>query len=350
MIQTPPSLGFHDYSYSNNGLEIEPDSEEDTIYISGTDISQFPEELLKYTGATKLMIANTNISNLPEGICALTNLREISTWGNQFKTLPNWIGCLKNLNTLGMIENTLESLPPEIGNLSNLEILSIDGSCATSPCQDGPMYNRFFHLPREIGHLAKLKSIQINNTNLEDLPDEFYQLTNLQYMGLMYNNLLSISPKIENLSNLQRLDLSNNPNLTSLPPEVGKMRSLQELLLYDTGMQEIPASIKISPIPLLPIGGIHVYGFGKYYYSTLVPAKDLTGLSGKEIATRLLDNWLREKYHFVYHIDGLGCFNSDCSYFSAGWSAFLIFHGGGCYGYEKWSEYYGLLGPSSCSG
>jgi Leucine-rich repeat (LRR) protein len=339
LAQTPsPSISYL-YYYSKNGLEILP-SNADTIYISNTDISEFPDSLLKYTNITEIIIDNTNISNLPEGICALVGLKKLTIGGNRFKTLPSWIGCLKNLSSLLISENQFEYLPPEIGSLTSLEDLSIDGTCCSSPAQK-PAPNRLVSLPHAIGRLSNLKSIFIYETALESLPEELYQLTNLQNLLIMDDNLQFVSPTIENLTNLKRLDLSNNQHLFALPSEIGNLPSLQELDLFGTDIDGLPASITGS-------AHIKIFGFGNYYYSLLLPTESLPGLSNKDIAKELLNNWLQKKYFGIYRIDNLDCSNSDCSTFTANWHSLLFLRGGGIYRFERWKKFYGLLGPYSC--
>ncbi|MDR3576176.1 MAG: hypothetical protein P4L50_20095 [Anaerolineaceae bacterium] len=342
-VTTPSSHTSYIYYYSKNGLEISTsDNDGDTIFISNTDISEFPVSLLKYVNATELIIEDTKISNLPEGICALSSLRKITLGNNQFKTIPNWIGCLKSLNSLLISGNQFDYLPAEIGNLSNLEDLSINGSCCGSQTQT-PEPNGLVRLPNEIGRLSKLKSIFIYGTALESLPKEFYQLTSLQDVLIMHDDLQAISPAIQNLSKLERLDLSDNPHLSTLPAEIGNISSLRELDLFNTGMDEIPDSIT-------RIANVHIYGVGKYNYSAFLSINSLSGLSGEEIARNLLGEWLQKNYLFIYHIDNIFCSNSDCSSFSAKWHSFFIFNDHGTFEVNKWKEYYGLKGPYSGNG
>jgi hypothetical protein len=69
--------------------------------------------------------------------------------------------------------------------------------------------------------------------NLEQLPPEIRNLTNLQYLSLSNTQLTSLPPEIGNLTNLQVLDLP--ANITFPPPDItsqGTFATLQYLRDY----------------------------------------------------------------------------------------------------------------------
>jgi Leucine-rich repeat (LRR) protein len=51
------------------------------------------------------------------------------------------------------------------------------------------------------------------------------------WLNLSGNSLTSVPPELARLTSLQRLDLSAN-QLTSLPPELAQLTNLRELYLY----------------------------------------------------------------------------------------------------------------------
>ncbi|MGK7886914.1 MAG: COR domain-containing protein [Crocosphaera sp.] len=107
-------------------------------------------------------------------------------------------------------------------------------------------------LPSEIGNLTKLKSLILRKwdketrknvgNNLTSLPPEIVQLTSLQQLDLSDNQLSSLPPEIVQLISLQQLDLSDN-QLSSLPAEIGQLTTLQQLNLSRNQLSSLPAEI-----------------------------------------------------------------------------------------------------------
>ncbi|WP_107666955.1 leucine-rich repeat domain-containing protein, partial [Cyanothece sp. BG0011] len=68
----------------------------------------------------------------------------------------------------------------------------------------------------------KRKFLKLWDKNLNSLPPEIGQLTNLTSLNLSFNQLTDLPPEIGQLTNLTSLDLSFN-QLTDLPPEIGQL-------------------------------------------------------------------------------------------------------------------------------
>ena len=97
------------------------------------------------------------------------------------QALPPEIGNLASLTRLYLNENQLTALPPEIGNLANLRGLSLEGNQLTA-------------LPPEIGNLANVRGLSLEANQLTALPPEIGNLANLTFLGLGGNLLPSDYP------------------------------------------------------------------------------------------------------------------------------------------------------------
>jgi len=75
------------------------------------------------------------------------------------------------------------------------------------------------------------------------LPAEFWQLSNLQSLNLFNNNLLELSPQIGQFRPLRWLGLGGHNNLTSVPPELGNLTSLDEMYLNGNKLTSLPAEV-----------------------------------------------------------------------------------------------------------
>jgi len=115
-----------------------------------------------------------------------------------------------------MSKNNLNQLPDSFGNLTNLEVLNL--------------YNTNLNqLPDSFGNLTNLQRLYMDcNPNLNQLPDSFGNLTNLQVLYVRENYLNQLPDSFGNLTNLEVLDLSDN-NLNQLPDSFGNLTNLQRI-------------------------------------------------------------------------------------------------------------------------
>ena len=91
-----------------------------------------------------------------------------------------------------------------------------------------------------------VKKIDLSYNQLTgEIPKEIGNLRNLQVLYLYNNQLTGEIPKeIGNLRNLNYLSLSNNQLTGKIPKEIGNLRNLQELSLYNNELTgEIPKEI-----------------------------------------------------------------------------------------------------------
>ncbi|KAJ6594239.1 Endonuclease/exonuclease/phosphatase [Mycena capillaripes] len=83
--------------------------------------------------------------------------------------------------------------------------------------------------------------LDMGGVNIKSIPSSsgLFSFTFLTCLYLNHNALTSVPPEISKLRHLDLLDLSGN-NLTSVPVEIGMMISLKELYLFDNHLTTIP--------------------------------------------------------------------------------------------------------------
>lgn len=118
----------------------------------------------------------------------------------------------------------LEELPEEIFQLINLEALYINGA------SHGVTKSKVSKLPSDIANLKNLKELDILYCSLEYLPNEIGDLSNLERLNLNYNKLQELPEKIIQLKKLKELKLMFN-DLIGLPKDIETMTQLTELVL-----------------------------------------------------------------------------------------------------------------------
>lgn len=75
---------------------------------------------------------------------------------------------------------------------------------------------------------SRTTKLELNGLGLSTLPQEIYQLTDLETLDISNNKLLSLDAKISNLVNLEFLNISGN-QLVSLPQSLASLPKLHVL-------------------------------------------------------------------------------------------------------------------------
>ena len=169
---------------------------------------------------------------------------------NRLVSIPSDIGRLKNLQQLS-VSGINDDLPEEFFGLENLERLSILYFISGKPLQSG------------FGKFKKLKALQIGGSNHIDgtnpvcgvLPDEFYNLNNLEFLELFNTNIGGeLSPRIGEFKNLYYLGLQANRFSGPLPAELANLTLINNggyncfLNLYNNHFSgKIPESFRYWP-------------------------------------------------------------------------------------------------------
>ncbi len=94
-------------------------------------------------------------------------------------------------------------------------------------------------LDQALANPTDVTELDLSHNELESLPGEIGQLTNLTHLDLSRNEELDWADtfnKLSILTNLTELDLSSN-SLESLPSEIGQLTNLTELYLYENNLK-----------------------------------------------------------------------------------------------------------------
>jgi small GTP-binding protein len=97
-------------------------------------------------------------------------------------------------------------------------------------------------------------TLDLSGKQLSSVPPEIGKLTYLTHLDLSDNQLTTVPPEIGKLTNLNHLDLRRN-GLTSLPPEISKLSKLTYLLLTGNKLTNLPPEItKLTNLQRLDLG------------------------------------------------------------------------------------------------
>ncbi|CAD6220755.1 unnamed protein product [Miscanthus lutarioriparius] len=188
-------------------------------------------------------------------MCGLLRLRLLRLWGDGISKIPADIGRLKYLETLQVIETKITRLPAEIGDLKQLKTLEVtwNQELAELPREVGKLQHLETLRIRQssireqaweiIGTLKKLKTLDVTWSKLSGIPSDIGELRQLKNLDVSFNERITDLPKeIGKLQNLETLNLEAT-GITKLPREIGNLQRLQTLYLSHTGITELPREI-----------------------------------------------------------------------------------------------------------
>ena len=116
---------------------------------------------------------------------------------------------------LSLKKNKYTTIPEEIWEMRNLEYLDLSK-------------NKIDSISSRIKELTKLRVLKLSKNKISSLPSAIYELKNLEILIIGDNEIAYISPFIEKLNKLKYLDLYRN-NVYELPNKMSNMTSLESL-------------------------------------------------------------------------------------------------------------------------
>lgn len=221
-------------------------TEED--FINAKTFRSFEEAFANPSQVYKLKVEGIINDKIMSKICQLKNLRELTLNVNGIKKLPKELGELK-LNKLVIRDSELEYpetmksmsslrvltftalefsvLPEWVTNLDNLETLLI----YNCPIKE---------LPKRFVELKSLKSLVLSKVNIKTLGMTIANLPQLENLEISYDSLLTDFPDVSNCKKLKTLTISHCNELLSVPPFIGNLLELEELVLKSTKIESLP--------------------------------------------------------------------------------------------------------------
>jgi hypothetical protein len=97
-------------------------------------------------------------------------------------------------------------------------------------------------VPEELTELENIRSLILSGNVLSELPPFMYEWSSLVILDISYNAISCLPSTIENWTSLERLDVSHN-RLVSLPTSLVKLRSLRELFVDNNEITEVPVEL-----------------------------------------------------------------------------------------------------------
>ncbi|XP_078583945.1 uncharacterized protein LOC144866449 isoform X2 [Branchiostoma floridae x Branchiostoma japonicum] len=131
---------------------------------------------------------------------------------------------------LDLSNQGLTSIPEEVFDITDLEFLGVSN-------------NRLTSIPEAIGRLQKLSRLNAYSNMLTSLPQAIGSLQKLTHLYVYHNKLANLPPGIENLQKLTVLSIFDN-QLTEVPPGVYLLPNLEVLDVSNNKLSTFPPGVE----------------------------------------------------------------------------------------------------------
>lgn len=264
-------------------------------------IRTIPKFIYKLEKLTQLDIYNCYLEKIDSDINKLTKLKILNLKHNKLKNIPDEIYKMETLEKISLDNNyqlILKSI--DLENYKNITKISLN-KCTINN------FNSFN---------KKLIKLNISDCKLENIPDELYNLVQLEFLNIEKNKIKTISDDILNMINLKTLLLGYNDDI-KVSKNIYKLVNLENLTL--TGCQNIISydiinlknlaylnimnnNLVIFPEYLMQLPKLHTlsYEFGNFFSTTAIFLNIL--MKQKNINQKKI-NQLKKSHHCVFVIE-----------------------------------------------
>ena len=175
----------------------------------------------------------------PSWLESITWVEKLFLASNLLTSVPSSINILSKLCCLDLRRNQLRTIPASLLQMPNLRELRLSE-------------NKIVELPRKCKWSPSLKTLNLCDNSLETLPKSMGK-AKLSILYIARNNLYEVPLCICEITTLQSLDLSSNPRLTQLPPQMGRLTNIEVLKLENLDQVRNGFKGMIIPPPPLPL-------------------------------------------------------------------------------------------------
>ncbi|KAL6600687.1 hypothetical protein LY90DRAFT_511509 [Neocallimastix californiae] len=192
------SCNFSDESinvdYSN--FPILPNLKE--LEIINMHNKAFPSILFNLPHLEVLKISNSNITEFSNEVNSQSPIKEIYLDNDQINNFPYQFNKLPNLKYLNLNNNEIKELSKDTGSFSSIEKIELNNNLD------------LFSLPEEISDLIHLQVLDLGKTDLIELPNNIFKLSNLKSFNISF--IPDLNAKIINFGST--IDECNFENTT----------------------------------------------------------------------------------------------------------------------------------------
>lgn len=154
------------------------------------------------------------------------------------------MGKITNASRLNLSGSGLSTIPDYVFQCKNLRSLNLSN-------------NNLVEIPIELTKLKWLKRLDLSGNQIKQVRSKIFELTNLQFLNLSNNELKTLPKQISELKKLKELHIAGN-QLTILPNEIGELSQVRLLNISRNLLNDFPeAVLKLNQLTHLWIGNLN---------------------------------------------------------------------------------------------
>lgn len=197
---------------------------------------QLPARFYQLDRLKILDFTNCRFERLPQEIAGMKEVDTVIFGSSEARDYSQVLAVVAQIPNLKVLEWSINPIPKEISFFKKIEELNIwIGADGKAP----------LHLPDDLFELVQLQTLLLSVNQLKKIPESIGKLKGLKTLVIMGSDLESLPEAIGELSNLEFLNISENPSLKSLPERLGNLTQLKSLNLSDNpNLLQLPEGIK----------------------------------------------------------------------------------------------------------
>jgi len=195
-------------------------------------VSALPESINWLESLEVLVVKNFHkLESLPSLTGMSETLRELDLTGSEnLKSLPD-LQAFKNLEQLLLCRcEKLTHIADDASNLRGLKVLDLRFCSAIE------------ELPHPFGELKELDILELGGSGLTSLPVDIGECDKLRHLNIRSCLLSGIPDSLSKVHQLEYIDARNCDFLETLPIDMGEMRGLKRLIIFDSPKVRLPES------------------------------------------------------------------------------------------------------------
>lgn len=183
---------------------------------------QLPSKFYQLTRLKQLDFSNCRLHQVPEEMVQMTELGNVMFCSPDTRDYEQILSVIAQMPNIKVLEMSVNPVPKAIGLCKHLEEIVVwGGSDRENPLQ----------LPDELFELKQLQTLLLNMSHLNQIPEGIGQLKGLKTLSFLESTFEYLPDSIGELSNLESLNINENAELKSLPESLGQLTQLTGLLL-----------------------------------------------------------------------------------------------------------------------
>lgn len=213
----------------------------DRVYLyDGLKLETIPQEIGRLDGITEMdIVFDSSKVKIPDSIGEIKSLKTLRIEGFGIDELPIGLTGLNNLEKLEIRLHNITEIPEWISKCQSLQDIGIGGY---------RKHIKYTSIP-DFSELKNLKKLELVSMELNELPDTFFDLPQLETFEFVnIKGIKKFPSSISRMSGLKSLEIANCQDLQAVPLKITDLVFLESLKISSlSALEKIDGRILLMP-------------------------------------------------------------------------------------------------------